>query len=651
MLVLQGLTRGVGERTLFEDIHWTVHRGERIGLVGPNGCGKSTLLRIIAGHDEPERGRVLLRGGARVAYLPQEVEAEVRRDTSVLEAALEGADELRALGTALDELAETMARLAEQEDQAKELERVSEEYGQRRAVFEWAGGDQLESRAQSVLSGLGFAVEEFSRPVSELSGGWRMRVLMARMLLSGADILLLDEPTNHLDLDALAWLEEHLANSPAAVIVVSHDRVFLDRIANRIADLVGTRLRVTTGAYSAWVAARALEREQTEARAVRLAEEEARLQRFVERFGAKQTKASQANDRKKVLAKVREERAKLAYDPSVSWSLRWPEAPPCSDPLIQLEGLSCGYDSRTVLADLGLEIRRGERLAVLGPNGAGKTTLLRVLCGELLPTRGRKRSAQGLVIGRFAQHQLDTMDAKRSVLEQLDNDAPGHTPERLRAALGALGLGASHVERAVETLSGGERARLALARLMLSPASLLLLDEPTNHLDLPLREALEAALAAWKGTLIVVSHDRAFLSRLTTATLVVDEQGVRRLDGGWQAWLAERSAARAPEVTAEGPSHAKSRAGRRARAEALRERSQRLRPLRERVATLERAIAEAEERRDAIDVELARPDAYGDGARLKALNGERGELVRRLGTIEVEWAEAAEELEALEAEE
>jgi ATP-binding cassette subfamily F protein 3 len=655
MLSLEGVTRAIGARDLFEDVWWTIHPGERIGLVGPNGSGKTTLLRLIAGREEPDGGRVRRRRGLRVAYLPQEVEAEISGGTTVLEAALAGADAVREIGEELDRLAEEMERLSADPAARDQVERLAAEYGERRALFEWFGGDQLEARARVILGGLGFEPSRFQQPVAQLSGGWRMRVLMARLLLSGADLLLLDEPTNHLDLEALGWLEGHLASSPAAVVVVSHDRVFLDRVVEKIVDLVHTRLRLTTGGYSAWMAAREAEREQVERRDEQLAREEAHLRRFVERFGYKATKASQANERKKMLEKVRAERERLSADPAKRMRFTWPKAPPSPDLQVRLEGLRKAFGSHVVFDGLKLDVRRGDRWAVLGPNGAGKTTLLRLLSGELLPDAGRREFASGVTVGRFAQHQLEELDGKSSVFDEAAAAAPGRKPEEVRAALGAMGLDERHVDRPVETLSGGERARLALARLLLRPASLLMLDEPTNHLDLPLREALEEALAAWEGTVLVVSHDRAFLERVTDKALVVEHGGAREFDGGWREWLALEAAAPASGPAAPppaaGPQHAQSRAGRRERAEALQRRSRRLKPLRERVQGLEAEISDCESALEGLDQRLADPEVHADGGRVAELAREREQLSRRLEALYPEWEETADALERAEAEE
>ncbi len=653
MLVLENVSRVVPGRVLFERVHLVIHPGDRLGLVGPNGSGKTSLLRVIAGLDEPTDGRVIRRPGLRVAYLPQEIETEADAATPLLEVALAGAEDVRELGRELARLEEELARLADDPGDGGRLERVSARYGELRALYEWFGGDALEARALQVLSGLGFAPGDARRPLGTFSGGWRMRALMARLLLSGADLLLLDEPTNHLDLDALAWLEGHLATSPAAILVVSHDRVFLDRVARKVADLVRGRLRVTPGGYTAWLEARRREREAVTKRDRQLAREEARLERFVARFGAKATKATQAKDKERLLERIREERAALAVDPAAEFRVRVPEPPRAPDPLLVLEGVAKRFGDREVFSGVDLVLRPGDRLAVLGPNGSGKTTLLRLLAGELRPDAGRRELSRGVVIGRFAQHQLETMDPEATVLEELARGAPGRKPEELRAALGALGLGAGHVERRVATLSGGERARLALARLFLHPANLLLLDEPTNHLDLPMREALEEALAAWPGTLVVVSHDRAFLARLARETLAVEGGRIERLDGGFAAYQAWRAGRREEGVrvrSAGGAVHERSREARRRRARELQERSRRLRPLRERVARLEEEIHRLEETLAAVDRDLADPAVHGDGERLASLARERERLAGELARLYPAWEEAAARLEEAERE-
>ncbi len=657
MLVLENVSRVVPGRVLFEKVHLVIHPGDRLGLVGPNGSGKTSLLRVIAGLDEPTDGRVIRRPGLRVAYLPQEIETEADAATPLLEVALAGAEDVRELGRELARLEEELARLAGKEAEDDRLAAVSDRYGELRALFEWFGGDALEARARQVLSGLGFAPEDADRPLGTFSGGWRMRALMARLLLSGADLLLLDEPTNHLDLDALAWLEGHLATSPAAIVVVSHDRVFLDRVARKVADLVRGRLRVTPGGYTAWLEARRREREVVAKRDRQLAREEARLERFVTRFGAKATKASQAKDKERLLERIRAERAALAVDPAAEVRIRIPEPPRAPDPLLVLEGVAKRFGTREVFAGVDVVLRPGDRLAVLGPNGSGKTTLLRLLAGELLPDAGRRELSRGVVIGRFAQHQLETMDPEATVLEELARGVPGRKPEELRSALGAFGLGAGHVERRVATLSGGERARLALARLFLHPANLLLLDEPTNHLDLPLREALEEALAAWPGTLVVVSHDRAFLSRLTRETLAVEGGRIERIDGGFPAYQAWRTGWRGKSDREDTPGpaedrvvHERSREARRRRAQALQERNRRLRPLREEVARLEEEIHRAEAALEEVDRRLADPAVHADGERMAALARERERLEEELARLYPAWEEAAARLEEAEGE-
>ncbi len=652
MLTLEGVGRTVAGRTLFENVVFTIHPHDRVGLVGPNGAGKTSLLRLVAGRDEPDAGRVLRRATLKVAFLPQEVETEIAGEAPLIEAALAAAADVRELGDECHRLADEMARAAADPAAVERLSELTREYGERRALFEWFGGDHLEARAKVVLGGLGFGAQDFHRAVRTFSGGWRMRAMMARLLLSGADLLLLDEPTNHLDLDALAWLENHLAGSPAAMVVVSHDRVFLDKVATKVADLVRSHLRVTPGGYSAWVKARAAEREQTVKRRRRLDREAERLSAFVERFHAKATKAAAARDKARLLGQVQAEQMQLEVDPARDWEFRWPDPPACPDLLVRMERVRKSYGAHTVLSDVTLEIRRGRRLAVMGPNGAGKTTLLRLLGGELLPEAGRREFAPGLVVGHFAQHQLEVFDPQRTVFDEAAVGAAGRKPEQIRRALGTMGLGDLHVDRPVATLSGGERARLALAKLLLREANLLLLDEPTNHLDLPLREGLETALAEWPGTLLVVSHDRTFLDRLTRGVLAVEDGAVVPLDGGWQEWLAwraEGAAERAGRRNGEPEAaHERSRAGRRARAEALQERGRKLRPLREELARVETAVARAEARLNEVDRELADPGVHSDGARMRALAREREALEVELRRLYPAWEEAARALETAE---
>jgi ATP-binding cassette subfamily F protein 3 len=652
MLRLQGVSRHIPGRTLFEAVDWTLQPGERVGLIGPNGSGKSSLLRVMAGADEPDAGRVVLPRGSRVSWIPQEAEAEEPGTRSLISTVLDGAAHLRALAARLDQLERRMSEPPTDEGDGQ-LDGVRHEYGELRALFEWFGGDCVEARARAVLGGLGFAPEDPDRPLATFSGGWRKRALLARVLLSGAEILLLDEPTNHLDLDALSWLERELARSPAGLVMVSHDRVFLDRVTNRIAWLERGRLRVEKVGYSQWVEARELARRQAEARNRRLATRERQVRRFVERFGAKASKATQASDRKRMLGEIERERASIVVERERTISFRWPTPAAASDPLLLLEAVAKGYDGREVLRDASLTIRPGDRLAVMGRNGAGKTTLLNLVAGVIEPDAGRREVSGGLEIGVFAQHQLEEFDPGARLLDEMERADPDRTPEQLRGVLGIFGLGERWAEREVGTLSGGERARLALARLMLRPCHLLLLDEPTNHLDLSARQALEAGLAGWPGAVMIVSHDRAFLDHLTTEVVDVEAGTLERYPGGWREWQAARLAVegRPRQIDIdEADRDPRSRAGRRARAEALQRRSRVLRPLRERLESLERQIEQAESDLRGIDAELSDPASHADGARMANLARARDEAEERLERLYDEWPRAAEALEEAEAE-
>ena len=649
MLFLEEITREVRGRALFSGLKWTIHPGERIGLVGPNGSGKTTLLRIMAGRDEPDGGRVRKRKDLRIAYLPQEVESETSSDRPLIDAVLAGADRVRQIEMAMRALEDAMVE-ADAAGEEEELLRLTGLYGEQRALFEWAGGDDLTGRARSILGGLGFAREEQDFPISTFSGGWRMRALMARMLLSGADLLLLDEPTNHLDLEALTWLETHLAASPAALVVVSHDRVFLDRVVGKIADLVRHRLRLTTGGYAKWYAAREAERLDASRRDEKLAKQEAHLARFVERFRYKASKARQAQSRIKAMEKIRSERESLDADEQVRTTFRWPDPPRSPDVQITLEGVGHGYGDKRVFSGVDVVIRMGERIAIHGPNGAGKSTLLKILSGEIVATEGRRIVGHGTTIGTFAQHHLERFDPEKEVREAAEEASPGSVPQDVRRALGAMGLDEEHFGRTVATLSGGERARLALARLLLVPAAVLLLDEPTNHLDLPLREALEEALADWPGTLIVVSHDRAFLSRLTTRHLRVADGAVHVREGTEANAI---STCRTGEIDAEAEKETKvlpeqSREARRARARATQERSRLLAPLKRILEESEQKVSELETRLEEIDAEMVRPEVLCDGDRMRRLTRMREELNAEVKRCTKAWEDAAERMEEIE---
>ncbi len=609
MLNVRDLSFRVGGEELFRAVSFEVYRGQRIGLVGRNGSGKSTLLKIIQERQEPEEGRLEFAGAVRVVAAAQEIPDT---EDSVLAFTLDGDRELRALE-------ETLAGGIH-----------DERYFAAQACYELIGGFGAQARASQLLAGLGFSQEDLGRPVRVLSGGWRMRLNLARALMARADLLLLDEPTNHLDLEAIAWLEQYLARFDGALIVVSHDRDFLNAVVNRIAAIHDHAVSLYAGSYDAYVERRALESTQREAAQSKQAAQVEALERFVARFRAKASKARQAQSRLKMLERM-ERVTKLRGEVRYTLPLKGPERAP--DTLIALRGVSFGYPAAEPLfAGVGLAIAPGDRVSVIGRNGAGKSTFLKVLLGEFAPTAGTRTVGAGLTIGYFAQHQLEQLNPEEtpfSYLTALDRSAQ---PQTLRDYLGGFGFGAAGLERAIRGLSGGEKSRLVLAGLAWSRPHLLLLDEPTNHLDLEMREALSFALQDYTGALVLVSHDRHLIRSCADTLWVVGGGHVQEYAGDLDDYQRETTQAR--EIKA--PPKPTREARRSGVSSKTFVRAQRV---------VEARMAADSARLGEIDAVLGDPRAYQQGGEaIKVLQAERAAITARQQVDEEEWLALEEKL-------
>jgi ATP-binding cassette, subfamily F, member 3 len=658
VIQLENVSRGYGDRVLFQSVTRQFGARERIGLVGPNGVGKTTLCRILAGLDAPDTGRVSRARDTTVGYLPQEAAGEVRG--SVLGEALSGFPEVWELERQMEELA---ARLHTASDEA-----LTERYGDFQHRFEALGGYRLETEARVILTGLGFREADFARPLQEFSGGWRMRAALARLLLQRPSLLLLDEPTNHLDLESLGWLESYLDAYNGSVIVVSHDRYFLNRMVTAIAELSPAGLEVYPGDYDDYLAQREARQALLEARAKNQAKRVAEIERFIERFRYKATKARQVQSRIKMLARL--DRIEVG-EAAREIRFTFPAPPRTGRHVVQLRRIAKAYASNVVYAGIDLDIERGDRLALVGPNGAGKSTLLRILAGALPPDAGERTLGTHVTPHYYAQHQIDALDPTRTVLEEMEAVAPELNRTRLRTLLGAFLFSGDAVDKRVQVLSGGEKARVALARMLVRPAPLLCLDEPTNHLDLASRAVLEDALADFPGTLVFISHDRYFINRLATKVVEVrDGQLVIHLGGydDYQAAIGQlRSGAASPApgpaappadgAPAPGPRGARSaaspaaatttpgdsgRARRRTRVDPA------VRELRQRLDTLEAEIHAIEARLEDLGRTLADPSLYADGERARAVTLERQQAEEQVAWLLHEWEALSESLAAHE---
>ncbi|SFM24428.1 ATP-binding cassette, subfamily F, member 3 [Ectothiorhodospira mobilis] len=627
MLKLEDLTLRRGPHVLFEGAELTLHPGWRVGLTGANGTGKSSLFALLLGELSPDWGHCRLPEGWVIAHVAQEVEASPR---TALDYVMDGDAELRRLQAEVDAA-----------QAAGDGTRLGALHSRLDAIDAWTA----ESRAGRLLHGLGFAPGEEQRPVSTFSGGWRMRLNLARALMCRSDLLLLDEPTNHLDLEAVLWLEQWLAGYPGTLLLISHDRDFLDRVVSHVAHIERGRLTLYTGTYSDFEQARAEALRRQQAQHERQQREIAHLEGFVARFRAKATKARQAQSRLKALERMTRVAAAHVDTP---FRFAFPAPQRLPDPLLKLDRAAAGYGETPVLSGVELSLHPGDRLGLLGPNGAGKSTLVRLLAGAAEPVSGRREPAPDLAVGYFAQHQLEQLDLEASPLLHLQRLDPGAREQPLRDFLGGFGFHGDQALAPVGPFSGGEKARLVLALLVYQRPNLLLLDEPTNHLDMDMRHALEMALQGFDGAVVLVSHDRHMLRSVCDDFLLVADGGVAPFDGDledYRQWLAERErAAQDGQGTATGDHGAAQRKARR-REEA--ERRRRQKPLRDRVARLEREHEDLERQRAELEQDLADPALYEEGgkARLQELLARQARVERDLARLEGEWLEACEALE------
>ncbi|TDR93615.1 ribosomal protection-like ABC-F family protein [Enterovirga rhinocerotis] len=529
MIRLDSISKQNGHQILFIEASAALFKGEKVGLVGPNGAGKSTLFRMIAGEDVPDEGQVSTDRGITIGYFDQNV-GEMAGRSAVAEV-MDGAGPVSEVAA---ELAELEGALADP-DRADEMEALIERFGEVQGRFEELGGYALEGRAREVLSGLSFSPAMMDGDVGALSGGWKMRVALARILLMRPDVMLLDEPSNHLDLESLIWLEDFLKGYDGALMMTSHDREFMNRIVTKIVEIDAGTLTTYGGDYGFYEDQRALAEKQMQAQYERQQAMLAKEIKFIERFKARASHASQVQSRVKKLEKIERvepprRRQTIEFD--------FPPAPRSGDEVVTLRSVAKAYGDRVIYDGLDLRIARRERWCVMGVNGAGKSTLLRLVTGSAAPDSGKVTLGGSVKLGYFAQHAMELLDAELSVFETLDNTFPQAGQGSLRALAGAFGFSGDDVEKPVRVLSGGEKARLVMALMLYDPPNFLVLDEPTNHLDMATKQMLIRALASYEGTMLFVSHDRHFLAALSNRVLELTPEGVRHYGGGYTEYVA-----------------------------------------------------------------------------------------------------------------
>ena len=510
MISFSRISKQYGRQVLFVDTSFQLNPGEKVGLVGPNGAGKTTLFRMIVGEESPDEGEVSVPKKLTIGYFRQDVEEMSGR--SVIDEAIAGSGRVGDLHHELEALNAAMA----DPDRAGDMDRILARFGEVQEEYEHLGGYALESQAREVLHGLGFDDERIDGDVGALSGGWKMRVAMARVLLGRPDVLLMDEPTNHLDIESIIWLEDFLKSMTSSLLMTSHDRDFMNRIVSKIAEIDGGEITTYSGNYDFYERERAIRETNQEAAYARQQAMLAKEQRFIERFKAQAAKAAQVQSRIKALDKI-EKVEPPKKRRVVQFDFRQPAR--SGDQVAVLEDVHKSYGRRQIYEGLNLTIRRGERWCVMGRNGAGKTTLLKMVAGALTPDSGDIRLGASLKMGYFAQQALDLLSPDLTVWEQIERDYPHESTGVLRNLLGAFQFSGDDVDKRIRSLSGGEKTRLVMARMLLDPPNFLVLDEPTNHLDLATKEMLVTALKAFEGTMLFVSHDRSFLRGLSNRVL------------------------------------------------------------------------------------------------------------------------------------
>jgi len=606
MLTVAGIQKSFGGRELFDDVSLNIMAGDRIAITGPNGAGKSTLIKIILGKEEPDAGSVTFIRGTRVGYLPQE--SEPAGNETVLEIA---------------------------------------------APAEHEHDGQFIAKVKQILTSLGFKQTDYDRPAREMSGGWIMRAHLARLLAEEPDLLMLDEPTNHLDLETLIWFQDYLKYYPGAILLISHDREFLNNLCTHIAELRASKIMRYTGNYDEYLEQRAAAEATMIATAKSQQREIDRMQLFVDRFRAKNTKAAQAQSKMKQIERIKEDMVELPDGPDAAMGFRFPQPQRSGQRVITLEKIKFGYGERLLYDGIDFEVERDQRIVLVGPNGAGKSTLLKILAQVLTPQSGEHKLGHNAKFGYFAQHRAAMLNPKHTVFQEALDTPQRITEQAIRTVLGSFLFRGDDIYKPVSVLSGGEKSRLALVKLLLDPPNLLLMDEPTTHLDLASVDALIVALKQYEGTLVFISHDVHFIRALSTHVVRVEAGQLKHFGGGYQYYLDKTQQSARSALTSSSQvqvAHKSSepkvdrKEQKRLEAAQRQARSNKKLEIKKRIVTLETEIAVLEATEGELALELEKPEAYAIGGRATLINRELMKIHDRLPKATAEWEAAGAEL-------